>query len=68
MNIFVVIGCSPAGNVFAPKVFDSMQSVEEYLKLENAVLQKSKHPYYRFIGDNTYHVHACTVDKCTPCR
>lgn len=69
MNVFVVVGCSPIGNVFAPRVFSSMKSVEEYLKLEeNAVLQKSRPPYYRFVGNNTYHVHECTVDKCTPCR
>lgn len=65
MNVFVVVGCSSTGNVFAPRVFDSLQSVEECLKAEeNAVLQKSKHPYYRFIGDNTYHVHACAVNDC----
>lgn len=67
MTVFVVVGCSPSGNTFAPKVFDSLRSASEWIWSQetDAVLQhsKSKHLYHRFVGDNTYHVHQCTVDQ-----
>lgn len=68
MIMYTVVSISPNGTVFAPRVFDSLDRASSWIFMDDPDatmdLAQSKYPYYRYVGNFTYHVHAREVNAC----
>lgn len=63
MNVYVVV--DQGGGL---KVFDSLDRASSWIFTDDPDatmdLANSKYPYYRYVGNFTYHVHAREVNAC----